>query len=354
MAKVSDARNTGMDRSGADAFVYAKASGMLARSFVGKRTIKLFEPHSLQELWSLISDKEMPSLPGALLAKAVEKEAQSLFINQYKSLLQNYSKPSLLLVSLLHFYDYDNLKELGAAVCLGEKQCPELVDISPYNILDYSKWPDLKAMTGEGNLSWYDKAPELSQQQNYDYRLDITYINEIWHATHSLDSSCRKPIQDLIGENFRMTNLLWALRLKIYYEMPKEEILSHLAWESEENRRKMNARDNLACEAMKILDWDVEDYDLWKNWKYKNLLNLHEEGVVWKVDPRWISTAFRRHYVEKAYRLFHLYPFTPAPLVCWFIIKRDELDNIRTASESLRLGIGYGDAMKLAGIQEVK
>ena len=35
-----------MDKSGAAAYVYAKASGILARSFVGNRTQKLFEAKS--------------------------------------------------------------------------------------------------------------------------------------------------------------------------------------------------------------------------------------------------------------------------------------------------------------------
>ena len=39
-----------MDRSSADAFVYAKASGSLAKSFVGERANKLFAVTSLQEL----------------------------------------------------------------------------------------------------------------------------------------------------------------------------------------------------------------------------------------------------------------------------------------------------------------
>ena len=40
-------------------------------------------------------------------------------------------------------------------------------------------------------------------------------------------------------------------------------------------------------------------------------------------------------------------------MVCWFIIKQNELDNIRTASESLRLNIDSQQAMKIVGIAEV-
>ena len=42
-----------MDRTGAACYVYAKASGMLAKSFVGSKAVKLFNVKSLQELWSL-------------------------------------------------------------------------------------------------------------------------------------------------------------------------------------------------------------------------------------------------------------------------------------------------------------
>src|SRR5574344_1151179 len=76
-----------MDKSAADAFVYAKASGMLARSFTGERAVKLFNVHSLKELWTLLFNKEVPVIPEKLLAKALESEAQKDFISQYYKLL---------------------------------------------------------------------------------------------------------------------------------------------------------------------------------------------------------------------------------------------------------------------------
>ena len=115
-----------MDKSAADAYVYAKASGMLAKSYVGSRSKNLFNTHSLAELWNLLFRKEVPVVPETLLAKELEKEAQRNFLSQYLKLLNNYSKPEKLLISLVHFYDYDNLKELGAALALGEKQMPAM------------------------------------------------------------------------------------------------------------------------------------------------------------------------------------------------------------------------------------
>ena len=39
-----------MDKSAADSYVYAKASGMLARSYVGERARQLFSFHTLSVL----------------------------------------------------------------------------------------------------------------------------------------------------------------------------------------------------------------------------------------------------------------------------------------------------------------
>ncbi len=339
-----------MDKSTANAYVYAKASGILARSYVGKRAALLFNAKSLSELWSMISKKEAPALPEALLARSLEKEALTVFIDDYKKMLSNYKDPEELLISLINFYDYDNLKEFSAALCMGEKDIPDYADISPFNMLDYSAWPDLKAMTARGTLAWCDKVPLLSQQKDNDHRLDIQYMHQIFSSIEKLDSECRDAVRALISENYMMQNVLWALRLRIYYKMSDEEIIDLLAYSNEEK----SVDDPLISEAIKILSLETDNFDQWKKWKYAHLLNPHEDGVIWSVDPRWITNSFRAYHVKKAHKLFHRFPFSSCPLICYFILKREELDNIRTASESLRLRISSDEAMLLSGISEVK
>ena len=72
-----------MDRTGAACYVYAKASGMLAKSFVGSKAVKLFNVKSLQELWSLLFTDEVPVVPQTILAQKIEKKAAQRFINEY-------------------------------------------------------------------------------------------------------------------------------------------------------------------------------------------------------------------------------------------------------------------------------
>ena len=89
-----------MDRSAASAYVYAKASGMLAKSFVGSRAEKLFSVKSLRELYGLLFDDEVPAIPEPMLAKVIETKAQKYFVAQYTGLLENYSEPDEVLIRL--------------------------------------------------------------------------------------------------------------------------------------------------------------------------------------------------------------------------------------------------------------
>lgn len=342
-----------MDKSSADSFVYAKASGMLAKSYVGLRARDLFAANSLGELWSLLFKKEIPSVPETLLARELEKEAFLTFVNQYKALIQNYSSPQPVLLALLHGYDYENLKDIGAALALGEKEIPEIQKINPFNLIHYEKWPNIQAMTAESPFSWYNKVPEIREQHLVNYRVDCQNVIELWRAAAKTESSCREAVKKLIAEKLIVDNVVWAIRLRLYYEMERDEIIPLLAYSTEENRRNLDVMDVLVQDAVKSLEWPLDDYDKWKKWKYSKLLNAHEEGTVWNVDPSWISNAFKPAYVEKARKMFHRYPSTSCPMICWFIIKQNELDNIRTASESLRLDVDSVQAMNIAGIMEV-
>lgn len=338
-----------MDKSAADSYVYAKASGMLAKSYVGDRARELFSFNSLQELWSFLFKAEVPVVPEALLARALEKEAFDTFVFQYKKLIECYSEPNPVLTALLHGYDYENIKDIGAAISLKESKLPEINRINPFNLINYDKWPDLKAMTAETPLEWYSSAVDIKDQHLINHKIDCQNVIEMIKALDKVELSCRKDVKKLVSEKLIIENIVWALRLRLYYNMSSEEIIPLLAYSTSEK----DLKDYLVQDALKVLDLPLDDHDSWKKWKYSRLLNPHDEGSPWTVDPGWIATAFKTVYVGKARRMFHQYPFTCCPIVCWFIIKQDELDNIRTASESLRLNIDSSQAMRTVGIMEV-
>jgi len=143
-----------------------------------------------------------------------------------------------------------------------------------------------------------------------------------------------------------MMNIIWALRLKVYYEMTPEQIIGHLAGTG----GTAGAGDTLAGPAVSILEKSVDTYADWANWKYAKLLNPHEGGVVWKIDPRWIENAYKAGMYRRAERLFHANPLSELSLVAWFKIKQHECDIIRTVAEGIRLNVDADEAKKFAGI----
>ena len=162
-----------MDRTGAGAFIFAKANGILGKSFTGKRAQKLFSAKSLGELWTLLFRSQPPMVPEVLLSQQIEEKAFSDFINQFVQFISLYDKPEELLKDQLLMYEGENLKELGAALCKGETKCPSLINLKKYSMLNYAAWPDIKKITKGTAFSWYNKVPGIHEQQELDFKIDI-------------------------------------------------------------------------------------------------------------------------------------------------------------------------------------
>jgi vacuolar-type H+-ATPase subunit C/Vma6 len=335
-----------MDHSSAAAYVYAKASGMLAKSFTGKRISELFEVKSLSELWTVVFGTEVPLVPENLLVKKIEIEAENRFIADFVTLLDTYSKPDPILVSLLQFFEYNNLKELAAALSLGETVMPQILNIGKYSLLSYDYWPDLAKITQNTSLAWYNSAPELTEQKNFDRRLDLQYTREVWKAAGELPAAERRPVLDFLEREIVYRNIVWGIRLRVYYDMKKEEIIPWLASLATDP----DIHDTFAGPVLRVLDLPIDSWKDWESWTYASFLNPHEEGVVWKIDPRWLQKKTQSDIYNHALRQFHRYPFTAHVLVTWFRIKQHELDCIRTAAEALRLNLPAVQVKDFAGV----
>lgn len=336
-----------MDRSGASAFVYAKASGMLAKSFIGQRTAKLFEARKLSDLWALLFDEDVPLVPEFMLARQIEEKAEKDFISDFSRLLSCYKKPDAVLIKLLSLYDYTNLKLLSASLYKNAKEIPVITDIGVYSELNYSAWPDLQKITMDSSMSWYNDVPEISQQKDWDHKLDVQYVRQLWNAVQKLPRNERRPVEKLIKEDLVLQNIIWALRLRVYYSMDDQEIKSYLAGISD----NPEVSDLLAGPAINILDKAVDSYSDWENWEFKRLLNHHEPDSVWVLDPRWVQQSANIVIAKNALKAFHKYPFTAMVLVTWFKLKQNEVNNIRTAAEALRLNINENEVKEFTGVR---
>lgn len=336
-----------MDQSAASCYVYSKASGMLVKSFTGPRAANLFHARSLQELWTLLFKEEIPSVPQTVFAEVLEKKAVEQFVNDYKKLLKTYSKPDKILVALLHYFEYENLKHIGSRMITGLTDKPEIIDIKPYGILKMEKWPDIAKMTEGTELSWIDHIPSLSEQQEYANKIDVQFYKKVIEAANDLPQSQRNVVVELLSENYSLKNIIWAMRLKVFYNMEPKEIKKRLVYFDDAHRKN----DLFAGQALKILDWRIDSYDDWAKWKYEKFLNKNNETSFWKLDPQTVEINVRKAFNLKMQRTFHKYPFTPIVMLSWFFIKANEIDYIRTATEALRLNVDENLAMQMSGIQ---
>ena len=335
-----------MDKDGAGSYVFAKASGILGKSFVGNSATVLFNQKNLQDLWSLVFKTHPPMVPEVLLAKQIESEAKKRFISQYSQLVKAYDKPSQILIDQLYIYEAENLKEMGAALCNGEKECPPLADLGDFAELNYSAWPDIKEITKGSIFSWYNHVPAIHEQQEMEFKVDMQVLQHLWASIENEKGEDYAALMKIYKTEYEIKNLIWALRLRIFYEMPVDEVAQKLIFVT----KKPGKSDPLAGPALKALELPLDDYNAWANSKYKNIINPHTEGVYWKINPNWIEKKSRVEVDNLALNIFHQYPMSVCSLIAWYKIKHFELNCIRTAVESLRLNISSEEAMNAVGL----
>ncbi len=324
-----------MDRTGAACYIYAKTSGMLAKSFTGQRAKILFETKTLPELWSLLFKEEIPAVPQTILAQLIEKKATQKFIAEYKKLLELYSKPDVVLKNLIHWFDFENLKNAAAYLATGRSEKPDFSDITPFNILDYSQWPDVQKMTEKDELAWYNKVPAVDEQQMLSHDLDMQFVRNLLKGADKLSIGQRNAVRKLILWRYSMKNVIWVMRLKVYYNMKEDEIRKQIVYLDESK----GINDLFAGEALKIIGYDINSYEQWSKWKHSALINDIKDGKVWKLDPQVVEEKCSNDFYLLMRRSFHKEPFSALVMVAWFFIKQNELDNIRTATEAIRLNV---------------
>ena len=337
-----------MDKQSANAYIYAKASGILSKSFVGPRAHLLFEQKSLEDLWSLIFKTPVPQVPEIVLAEQIEHETMSRFLNQYISFLSLYSKPNPVFLDQLCIYEAENLKELVAALISGEQEAPSHIDLGKFGKLHYEEWPDIEKITKDSEFAWYNEVPDVSKQQNMEMGIDLQVVRHLTESLRKSKGNDYKSLVKIYRNEYVIKNIVWALRLKIYYKYTNEQIISKLIYVTDEP----NKDDPIAGPAIKVLNMPLDEFDVWDEWEYRKLLNPHNEGEVWQVDPSYIERKNRVRLNDIAYHLFHHYPVTDSCLICWYKIKNFELSCIRTAVESLKLNIDSAEAMRIIGLSE--
>lgn len=334
-----------MDTSTAQAYVNAKTSALLKKAFIGKRSRLLYNTRTLPEMWKLLFESDAPALSDAALVQKIEEEAVSRFVSRYVSLLNCYDNAQDIVKALLRFYVLENLKTITSALAAGEKKLPHLVQCKRYDPLHYDAWPNLEAITRGTEFSWLRYAPAIENQNALDAKLDRLYAERTWQAVQKSPRGIRSELIRFFSRQYGLLNIVWTLRLKVYYKMPSAEIASHLVYADGCKKKDMFSRD-----AFSILEKDIHNWDDWRNWKYAHFLNEPAGEKLWTLDPRSIENAVRVSVVKKAYSLFYRFPLTDMKMIAFFKMKQHECNIIRTIAEAKKLRLSFEEVQSIAGI----
>lgn len=325
-----------------DSYVYAKVCGMLSKSFVGKGFSRLLSVASLEELWHLLFGSACPHLSSSELAEMIEHKMEGLFLEKYISLLNFHPQQPQFLVDLIRLYDYENLKELLFFFTKGDDSSPgkpEMNHIEPFSMLQYDKWPDIKALVDQSPVAWCAERWEALSQVELEARLDLQYVRDLWHSLCNLKDSARDSIKMMLKEELLMENLVWSLRLRVYFGMEGEDVLQRLVTLKDVSHTGEIYRDELAGPVAKTLDYSIHNYQDWCKGDYTPFVNPPDDNDIWTIDPRWVYNAAHQKMFYRWKRQFHQNHTLSHVLYCWFKIKRYELDCIRAVTECIRLGL---------------
>ncbi|MDR3114968.1 MAG: V-type ATPase subunit [Treponema sp.] len=333
-----------MLRSGERAYGYAKACGIIGKSFVGKRIVDLRGVSRLSDLDRLIFPETKGGLPERELLADLEARIIQRSVRQIMTLVTAFINPPNLLVQLIRSYEYGDMKTVLSALAAGETKSPGFTDIGRFRRVAFEAYPHVEAMVKgtefEGFLKTLNHPEPWSLQDTVDLQLkiDALYYTTLWKDLMALGRGERRSIEKILGEEIALQNAVWALRLRTYYDMPPERI-----------REKLIAPESkkFLAPAEALLSLSLDTRTDWHDWKYASLLNPENPHGHWKADPRYLQNG-ASEYLYRLVRLsFRHWPFSMNSVFCFIKLKQFEENLLTSVAEGLGMGMAIEDVFTL-------
>ncbi|MDR0654822.1 MAG: V-type ATPase subunit [Treponema sp.] len=327
-----------MPGTGERAYVYAKACGIIGKSFVGRRIPALAGCSRLSELDRLIFSQGSRDLPERELLKDLENRIIGRSAKEILAIIGSFSRPPEFLSLLIRSYEYSDVKAALKALSAREK-APGFIDIGPFRTVHFEAWPDRKAMFGGTEFEF------LLREKNEDpmflqAELDRLYYNKLWKSLLALRRNDRIAAGRILSEEIRLRNSVWVLRLRSYYGMKAADLRRHLL--------EIDLKgESLADEALAILDTPLDSRQAWQDWPRESFLNPERAGEPWTADPRFFQNTASEYLYELAKKNFRRKPFSLDTVFCFIKLKQFEEDVLTSVAEGLSLGMSSRDVFSL-------
>ena len=324
------------------AFAYAKACGIIRKSFVGKRIAELTKPGSLNELDKLIFPDAVSLLPGKELLVDLERRIIRRTTQHILAIVNSFSRPPQLLIRQLFSYEYADLKNCLHFISLGRETPPAINDIGRFKTVRFEDYPNLEKMLA-GTEYEFILAKDIDNIKSPDYNfslleaeLDYNYYIFLAKSLKHLSVSDRSAAEKIISEEISLRNCIWALRLRIYYKKSPKETADYLMNIKMKVNHKMK---DLSSEARQMLGFPVDVYSAWKGWRWEKLINSEYDGEIWTADPRFFQNAAANYLYRLSLRFLRHSPFSLSSIFCYIKLKQFEEDILTSMTEGLGLSM---------------
>jgi vacuolar-type H+-ATPase subunit C/Vma6 len=364
-----------MPNGGERAYAYAKACGIIGKSFIGKRIAALGEANRLADLDRIVFPSGSRDLPERELLNNLEDRLVERAVNSIISILECFSTPPKVLVLLLRSYEIGDLKNALASSLAGETKPPAFTDLGPFGRVHFDAWPDIPGMIGDTEFRFLlDKGQVLYRELGgiaLQTVLDRYYYKSLWDSLSELRREDRAVSEAILQDEISLRNAGWTLRLRTYYWMSPEEVRFHLIYipdvgvaqaqaqalpgePAEENRQKRgkggakkkklvlrqrSRTPSLAAEALASLELPLDNRQAWQAWRWARFLNPENPGEAWHADPRYFQNAASEYLYRLARHSFRLHPFSMDTIFCFIKLKLFEEDLLTSDAEGLGLGM---------------
>jgi hypothetical protein len=324
--------------------VYAKACGIIGKSFVGRRISALSSLSRLSELDRLVFSGGARELPEKELLPDLERRISGRSVNAVISIVNCFNNPPEFFVLLVRNYEYADLKtalasldENGEQGGRAEKEKPAFADLGRFGTVRFGLWPDIEAMIrGTEFEPLYKNRAKVSG--TLETALDRHYYQRLWKALFKLKKSDRHTAEKITREEISLRNAAWALRLRVYYGMNADEVKKYLV--------EIPGHDELVKDAVAALDFPLDSRREWENWNLEAYLN-RETGGAWRADPRSFQNAAAERLYGLALRHFRRRPLSLDTVFCFIKLKQFEEDLLTSGAEGLGLGMSSRDVFDI-------
>ncbi|MDR2073325.1 MAG: V-type ATPase subunit [Spirochaetaceae bacterium] len=337
---------------GERAYGYAKACGIIGKSFVGRRTAALHSVGRLSELDRLIFGPSARELPERELLPDLEKRLLTRSVGAIISVVNSYKNPPELLSLLIRVYEYNDLKNALAMSAatethLGNK--PAFVELGRFGTVRFSAWPHAKAMLKETEFEFLlDEDGRVKKDYDglpLETILDRHYYKKLWKSIRRLKKSDRRSAEHISAEEISLRNCAWVLRLRTYYGMLEEEVKRHLIMLEDEPR--------LSKDALEALELPLDSRIEWERWSRVRFLNpegfrsrrVFPGGELWRADPRYFQNAAATYLYKLALHNFRRNPSSIDAVFCFIKLKQFEEDLLTSNAEGLDMGMAGRDVL---------